>query len=206
MSDERLDADDEAMDRTYSAALFFAGYGVMRWHLGYPLGDVTIHPDGTGSWDPATEVPLFELNAPRPAHVHHGVVVHVEENDTRYFMQVPTPREQVLMRLAGIWAEHWSYLARFLKEDPCTWPAPLLEEVWPDLTLEYCLTAFEPPCTPEEALRQCVDEVKHVYFDYEGLVIDLAQVLDLEGALSGTEVAAMLATWTAPADGGAAAG
>jgi hypothetical protein len=201
MSDYELDDDDEARDRTYSAALFFAGYGVMRWRLGYPLGDVTIHADGTGLWDSPMEPALFEYDKPLPAHVHHGAVVHVEEHDTTYLIQVPTPREQVMMRLAGIWAEHWSYLARFLREEPCAWPAPLLEKVWPDLTLEYCLTAFEPPCAPQEALRQCVDEVKQVYFDYEAVVIRLAEVLDEEGALSGTEVAALLVTWTTPDDG-----
>jgi len=122
------------------------------------------------------------------------MVIHVEENDTRYFMQFPTPREQVLMRLASVWAEHWLCL----EQDPCAWPEQLLEKVWLDLTMEYCLTAFEPPCTPEEALRQCIDEVKHVYFAYEEAVTSLQEMLWEQGALTGTEVTALLATWTVP--------
>jgi hypothetical protein len=72
--------------------------------------------------------------------------------------------------------------------------------------MEYCLTAFEPPCTPEEALRQCVDEVQHVYFTYEQAVHGLTQSLWEEGTLTGSEVTALLTTWTVPDDDPAAAG
>jgi len=59
MGDTWLDGDDHEFDSTCKAAYFFAGYAVMRWHLGYPLGDVTINPDGTGFWAPPHGAPAF---------------------------------------------------------------------------------------------------------------------------------------------------
>ena len=134
MGDTWLNGDDHEFNSTYNAACFFAGYAVMRWHLGYPLGDVTINPDGTGQWDLPTETPLFEVDKPLPAQVHHGMVIHVEENDTRYFMQFPTPREQVLMRLAGVWAEHWTSLFLEGKKDP---GKPCHHFLYSDISCEF---------------------------------------------------------------------
>ena len=114
-------------------------------------------------WNSHTDIPVY-TSEQLPAGVRVDNLIPLPSGTGCLYP--PTPREQALMTMAGIWAEHFP----FLPADPCAWPAVLQDQVWCDLTPAVCLTGFEAPLRPQEALRQCQAEVMAWYSEDEDIV------------------------------------
>ena len=187
---------DAAQERRTMAARSWSGYAIMRWHLGYPLGDVEWRAEGPREWVLPGEVPLYGRDQPLPAPVRQGV--SWAQADAPALRPVPTAREQVLMTLASLIAAHWPVLS----DNPTTWPETLCALVWEALTPEVCLTAFAVPLRPLEAFARCWAEALDWYAEHEAIIACLAAELVERARWSGAEVTAYLndprASWNQP--------
>jgi hypothetical protein len=204
--------DEEGLSR---AATWFAGYAVVRWHLGYELGDLYLEPDGLGEWLaphkpivlPLPPVPDKDDDAPAPynpdgtlnleAVKMPEVMVENLMGQLRARQQSePSPRELVIMDLAARVGEYGERIPR----DISAWPAPWLESAMKFFTPAYCQTAFPRPMTYNEAVLFCLAQAKTVLEQHTALHYRLAYELfdrfmrgDLE--VSGPEITDLLHHW-----------
>lgn len=168
-------------NQIYSAAEYFAGMALIRWYLGFPLGDVVLEEDGTGECEvpkdrvyPKARLPhgVTGLEVPFFGELSSAQFEAILDGDPEaaalpapepYIWHVPSPQQSVMIYLGGVYCEHrWTF-----PQDPCDWPAQLLDQhVWPVLTPAYCLTQFEEPLTPPEALRFLYGQMRAIYDRY----------------------------------------
>jgi hypothetical protein len=198
------------------AATWFAGYAVMRWHLGYELGDLFMAPDGTGEWlaperPPLVPAGMFDdikvVEAPRTPEGRLDLeafklprALEEEILGNLHAMQqaAPRPYELVIMDLAARVGEY----GETIPGDMNAWPPPWLDNAREFFTPAYCQSAFDRPMQYHEAVLYCLEQAKTVIDQYAALHWRLAYELfrrfmrgELE--MSGPEITDLLHQWRA---------
>lgn len=211
-------------DMLSRAATWFAGYAVMRWHLGYELGDLYMQPDGMGEWlaPPRPPIvtpslgPIQDHEAPltpeemeatgvpevlRDAAVYAlppDVAEEIHANLAAMLQAAPRKHHIVMMDLAACVGEYGEAIPDAVNE----WPTSWLDNARKFFTPAYCQSAFERPMQYNEAVLYCLGQAKAVVDQYASLHWHLARELfgrfmrgELE--ISGPEITDRLHRWRA---------